>query len=439
VRVTFYQLPFTCLPQVLVIILVTEATKKLNYVPAKHGISKYYSPRMIVHKTGLDYKKHCIFATGSYVQANHDDANRKNTTAPRTLDGIYLTYNTAHQGEHEILHLPTYKIISRSFCTKIPMTKQVIDHVNTIGSNQGMPTGLKIENRYKTTLYDSDWIAGVDYADTNNNNSDADSDKSEDSDESKDSDRSEDSSDDHGDDNSQDYDDQKIAAMIMATIIHKTTMTSINRDISDLLENNKEETHDNTDDKNYETVLEVNVQESVGNETTEDAEKTNENDIPEITTRSGRRVTRPTRYPADEGCNHFLDELDDKIEKITDYDCFEVKVIGTCMMHYQQTCENEFSFIQQYGLMKGLKLFGKKGRQAALKEVKQLHDREVFEPISIDGLTKLDKERAMESIAFLTKNAIKPSKRGCVRMVAHNGNISTGMMRLAQLLVPTLF
>jgi len=46
-------------------------------------------------------------------------------------------------------------------------TKQVIDHVNTIRSNQGMPTGLKIENRYKTTLYASYWIAGVDYADTN--------------------------------------------------------------------------------------------------------------------------------------------------------------------------------------------------------------------------------------------------------------------------------
>ena len=50
----------------------------------------YYSPTMIVHKTGLDYKKHCTFATGTYVQANHDDANRKKTNAPRTLDGIYL-------------------------------------------------------------------------------------------------------------------------------------------------------------------------------------------------------------------------------------------------------------------------------------------------------------------------------------------------------------
>jgi len=240
---------------------------------------------MIVHKTGLDYKKHCTFATGTYVQANHDDANRKNTNAPRTLDGIYLRYNTAHQGGHEILHLPTYKIMSRSFCTKIPMTKQVIDHVSTIGSKQGIPTGLKIENRYKTTLYDSDWIAGVDYADMNDNNedSDTDSDESEGSDESKDSDRSEDSSDDNDDNNLRECDDID------------------QKDISDLMENNQEEKIDNFDDKNYENTVEENVQESVENETTEEEEYSNENDIPEITTRSGRRVTRPTRYPADNG------------------------------------------------------------------------------------------------------------------------------------------
>jgi len=160
-------------------ILVTEATKKLNYVPARHGISRYYSPRMIIHKTGLNYKKHCEFTTGSYVQANHDDKNKKNTNAPRTLDGIYLRYNTAHQGGHEILHLPTYKIISRSFCTKIPMTKQVIDHVDAIGNKQGMPSGLKIDNRYNTTLYDSDWIAGVDYEDTNKNNDESDTESDE--------------------------------------------------------------------------------------------------------------------------------------------------------------------------------------------------------------------------------------------------------------------
>jgi len=176
------------------------------------------------------------------------------------------------------------------------------------------------------------------------------------------------------------------------------------------MENNKEETHDNYDDKNYETVLEENVQESVGNETTEEEENTNENDIPEITIRSGRRVTRPTRYTADEGYNYFLDELDDKIEKITEYDCFEVKVIGTSMMHYQQTWENKFSFIHQYELMKGLNIFCEKVRQAALKEVKQLHDRKVFEPISIDGLTKFEKERAMESIAFLTEKRNKTIK-----------------------------
>ena len=59
------------------------------------------------------------------------------------------------------------------------MTKQVIDHVDAIGNKQGMPSGLKIDNRYNTTLYDSDWIAGVDYEDTNKNNDESDTESDE--------------------------------------------------------------------------------------------------------------------------------------------------------------------------------------------------------------------------------------------------------------------
>ena len=419
VRVNFYQLPFKCLPQVLVIILVTEATKKLNYVPARHGISKYYSPRMIVHKTGLNYKKHCEFTTGSYVQANHDDQKKKNTNAPRTLDGIYLRYNTAHQGGHEILHLPTYKIISRSFCTKIPMTKQVIEHVDAIGYKQKMPSGLKIDNRYNTTLYHSDWLAGVDYEETNKNSDDSDmesdnldddsesddddednDDDSEDNNESKDSNESEDSNDDNDDDNDDDnllyYDDIDL------------------KDINDIMEKNNEEENDIYDKENYDNNLGENANEFVDGDVPEE-DDINENDInedddPEITTRSGRRVIKPTRYPANEGHNYFLEKIDDNIKDITEYNSAEVKVIATCMMHFQLECENEFSFIQQYGLRKGLKVFGEKGKMAALKEVKQLHDRKVFKPVSIEELSKLEKDRAMESLAFLTEKRDKSIK-----------------------------
>jgi hypothetical protein len=47
-----------------------------------------------------------------------------------------------------------------------------------------------------------------------------------------------------------------------------------------------------------------------------------------------------------------------------------------------------FHFVQQsYSLSKGLKKFGHKGRYAAYKEMKQLHDRVVFEPIKVADLT----------------------------------------------------
>ena len=62
-----------------------------------------------------------------------------------------------------------------------------------------------------------------------------------------------------------------------------------------------------------------------------------------------------------------------------------------------------FQFVQSYGLMKGLKKFGEKGRKAAYKEMKQLHDRVVFKPIHIEELTELERKRAMESLIFLVE------------------------------------
>ena len=65
--------------------------------------------------------------------------------------------------------------------------------------------------------------------------------------------------------------------------------------------------------------------------------------------------------------------------------------------------EEIFSFIQMYSLNKGLKKFGDHGKDAAQKEMKQLHDRIVFEPIIIAELTPLERKRAMESLIFLTE------------------------------------
>ena len=84
-------------------ILVMDSAKKLNFFPAKHGISQNYSPRMILHQQNLDYSKNCKYTFGTYDQA-HDEPEPKNSLSPRTLDCIYLRYTDSHQGGHELLH-----------------------------------------------------------------------------------------------------------------------------------------------------------------------------------------------------------------------------------------------------------------------------------------------------------------------------------------------
>ena len=163
VRATYHRLPYNHLPRLLVKTLVMESAKKLNFFPAKNGVSLYFSPRMILHQRTLDYNKHCKYPTGTYVQA-HDKPNPTNTTAPRTLDCIYLHYNNNQQGGHELLHLPTNQLITRRTVTPIPITPAIIKQVHQLAEHDGMPKGLKITNRVGHVLFDNAWIAGVDYA-----------------------------------------------------------------------------------------------------------------------------------------------------------------------------------------------------------------------------------------------------------------------------------
>jgi hypothetical protein len=63
----------------------------------------------------------------------------------------------------------------------------------------------------------------------------------------------------------------------------------------------------------------------------------------------------------------------------------------------------ECSFLQTCSLKQGVKKFGDKGIAAVNKEMKQLNDRVVFEPISVNEMTALERKRAMESLVFLNE------------------------------------
>ena len=73
-----------------------------------------------------------------------------------------------------------------------------------------MPSGLKITNRYDITLYDSAWIAGVDYEDeAEETESDDESYIESESDESEDTDDDDDDDDDEDDDLNDEYDEEE--------------------------------------------------------------------------------------------------------------------------------------------------------------------------------------------------------------------------------------
>jgi hypothetical protein len=156
--------PFRCddLPRTMVKYLVMESAKKLNYFPNKNGVSKYYSPRMILHQENIDYERHCEYRIGEYVLA-HDEPKRTDTNAPRALDCIYLRALDGIQEGHELLHLQTNSVIKRRKLTKMVLTPSIIKMVHRFAEIDKMPKGPKIANRADLILFDSAWIAGVDY------------------------------------------------------------------------------------------------------------------------------------------------------------------------------------------------------------------------------------------------------------------------------------
>ena len=135
---------------------------------AKHGVSKYYSPRMIVCQENMDYKNHLKINFGTYVLANNEP-NPTNTNATRRLDCIYRRVTYSAQGGHGLLHLQTNSVITRNCVTPALITHTIINQLHYIADMEGTHSGIKFSNRTGIILYDSAWIAEMDYSEGGNN------------------------------------------------------------------------------------------------------------------------------------------------------------------------------------------------------------------------------------------------------------------------------
>jgi hypothetical protein len=65
IRATFQPLPYKAIPRIMIRYLAMNQADQMNLFPVKGGVSSYYSPRMILSQTNLDYTKDCTVPFGS--------------------------------------------------------------------------------------------------------------------------------------------------------------------------------------------------------------------------------------------------------------------------------------------------------------------------------------------------------------------------------------
>jgi hypothetical protein len=97
----------------------------LNAFPVKTGISSCFSPRDLLVRWKLDYKKHCRVLPGSYCKV-HDEPSPSNTMVPCTHEAIALKLTANLQGSVKFYCLKTGRVLKRWEFTPLLMPDRII-------------------------------------------------------------------------------------------------------------------------------------------------------------------------------------------------------------------------------------------------------------------------------------------------------------------------
>jgi hypothetical protein len=246
-------------------------------------------------------------------------------------------------------------MITRHHVTPIPITPAIIKMVHRIAEQEDMPKGLKITNHTGQVLYNSTWIAGVDY--------DEDEFEDEDYDPNSDEDDSDDSND-EDDDDEDIYDEMDPDAM--AALNDPTTLQD-----DEYSEDSEEEQQPQVKEPDEEEESEEESEEEQDPNPTTAKEQT----IPENAqmTRSGR-ISKPPQV-----LNLHQSHLQAETHQEGPYSLETARVIAITTCHLSTKIKNlndqeAFQFIQTYSLKSRLKKFGERGETAATSVMRQLHE-----------------------------------------------------------------
>ena len=84
-------------------------------------------------------------------------------------------------------------------------------------------------------------------------------------------------------------------------------------------------------------------------------------------------------------------------------DLFRRRVAGIQLPpeYEDQLATLKHTVLTQYTLKKGLQVFGPKGTETVFSEMKQLHDRDVCEPVHVKSLSSKQKNKALGYLMFI--------------------------------------
>ena len=153
VRSGYNNLPFSRLPRLVVVRLVSNAVFWLNAFPHPNGVSATLSPRYLLTGRHLDYHKHVRLEFGSYAQTHEEHTNDMKA---RTLGAICLGPSGNEQGGHYFMCLRTGRRLHRFAWTPLPMPDDAITRVTALGAQQGMPKTLTFSDWFGHELPDGD-------------------------------------------------------------------------------------------------------------------------------------------------------------------------------------------------------------------------------------------------------------------------------------------
>ena len=126
----------------------------INTFPPKGGNINIYSPRLIIVRKKLDWKKDCHIKFGQYYQVKEYPHHLNDVNTKRITGAVAPNSKNNDQGGYFFMSLTTGNIILRHAWQEVPILSYVIKWVEK--STKEKDKNLTFTNRHGNTINDND-------------------------------------------------------------------------------------------------------------------------------------------------------------------------------------------------------------------------------------------------------------------------------------------